>query len=341
MKVFFRVDASETVGFGHLVRCLVLADAIAARGGECTLLLRNVSPHTAHLLKNTEHAVCALGLSSSATSAEDAQASMQAIQPMADWLVVDHYGLDASWESAIRTRTKRLLAIDDLADRSHDCDVLVDPGLGRQPVDYSDRLKRQSIVLLGTKYALLRQEFAQFHNTAPSWPKICRAHVFFGGGDPTWLPRHVEVMLRAVPALKIFAVGAADEVMMTALLNTYADRVTWRPYVVEMALSYLECDVAIGSPGTATWERACVGLPAGVVATASNQVPILKNLERLGFCRYLGEAWALDESGFARAFEGFLHDQAALSAMRSFGVAAVDGKGAQRIAEVFFQAGGS
>lgn len=339
MKVFFRVDASETVGFGHMVRCLVLADAIAARGGECIFLLRDVSHRAAHLLENTEHAICNLGLASSATPTEDAQASTQAIQTAADWIVVDHYGLDACWESVVRAKTKRLLAIDDLADRPHDCDVLVDPGFGRQPTDYSDLLKRQSMVLLGTKYALLRQEFAQFHNTAPSWPTICRAHVFFGGGDSTWLPKYVGVMLRAAPALNIFAVGAADETAMTELLKAYGHRLTWRPYVVDMALSYSECDIAIGSPGTATWERACVGLPAGVVATARNQVPILRNLEQQGFCRYLGEAWALDESEFAQGFQSFLNDRSELSAMRSVGIAAVDGRGVQRIAEIVLSNG--
>lgn len=340
MKVSFRVDASEALGAGHLVRCLVLADAIAARGGRCTFFLRQVNKYVERLLKNNTHEVCSLDIAEASTPEEDAEAVVQKMPQIADWLVSDHYGLDARWERIVRVKAKRILVIDDLADRPHDCDLLVDPGLGRLISDYAGLMDRQADMLLGTRYAILRPAFADYHNTAPMWPTVCRAHVFFGGGSPaTWLPAYVNAMLKAVPALNVSAVGFADEGAMAQQIAIYGSRLKWSRYVDEMAPEYSQCDIAIGSPGTATWERACVGLPSSLIATANNQIPILHDLERQGFCRYLGAAWEFDEPKFAELLKDFLQDRASLEAMRLLGVSSVDGNGAQRIVKKLFSEG--
>jgi len=337
MKVSFRVDVSEALGAGHLVRCLVLADAIAARGGKCTFFLRNVNTYAGRLLANVTHEVCSLDIHAESTLEQDAEAVTRHTCRIADWLVTDHYGLDARWERIVRVKAKRILALDDLADRTHDCDLLVDPGLGRQVSDYAGLMERPAAMLLGTRYAILKPAFVNYHNTAPMWPTVCRAHVFFGGGSPaTWLPAYVNAMLKAVPALNVNAVGFADEWTMNQLIEIYGSRLKWSRYVDEMAREYSQCDIAIGSPGTATWERACIGLPSGLIATANNQIPILHDLERQVFCRYLGAAWEFDESKFSELFRNFLQDRAVLAAMRSLGVSSVDGDGAQRIVQKLF-----
>lgn len=340
MRVVFRVDASETVGAGHLVRCLVLADLIADFGGVSYFLLRDRNVVTDRLLHNSTHEVRYLNLPESSSVWDDAQTSAQWMPGAIDWVVVDHYGLDFRWEATVRGCAKSLLAIDDLANRPHDCDLLVDPGLGRQISDYAGLMRRRSEMLLGTRYAMLKPAFSDYHNAAPIWPAVCRGHVFFGGGSPAaWLPAYVKAMLDAVPALSVSSVGFADEDAMAQLIEIYGSRLKWSRYVEEMAREYSQCDIAIGSPGTATWERACVGLPSGLIATANNQIPILLDLERQGFCRYLGVAWAFDESKFVALFKDFLQDRASLGAMRSLGVSSVDGNGAQRIVQKLFSEG--
>lgn len=341
MRVHFRVDASEALGAGHLVRCLVLADAIAARGGRCRFFLRDINPYAERILNNTVHEVCALESDQVGGAPADAKALGRNIQAAADWLVVDHYGLDAGWERIARARARRILVIDDLADRPHDCDLLVDPGLGRRAEDYAAWMGRRTEMLLGTQYAILKLAYAGFHGAAPVWPAARRAHVFFGGGSPaTWLPVYVGAMLEVVPALSVSAVGLGDEEAMHRLAEVYGARLQWRRHVDDMAGEYARCDVAIGSPGTATWERACIGLPSGLVATARNQVPILRSLERQGFCRYLGAAWEFDAPEFVRLVQALMQDQAALAVTRALGVASVDGLGAQRIVQKLFTEGG-
>ncbi len=340
MKVHFRVDASETLGAGHLVRCLVLADAITARGGHCRFFLRDINSYAARILNSTAHEICDLEIDESGGALADAEALRRKMQAVADWLVVDHYGLDASWERIARAGSRRILVIDDLADRPHDCDLLVDPGLGRKAEDYTAWMARRTEMLLGTQFAILKPAYAGFHGKAPVWPGVSRAHVFFGGGSPaTWLPTYVSAMLEAMPVLSVSAIGLGDEDAMRRLAEVHGARLQWRPHVDDMAGEYARCDVAIGSPGTATWERACIGLPSGLVATACNQVPILRGLERQGFCRYLGAAWEFDASEFVRLVQAWMRDQPALSATRALGVASVDGLGAQRIVQKLFTEG--
>jgi UDP-2,4-diacetamido-2,4,6-trideoxy-beta-L-altropyranose hydrolase len=332
MRVHFRVDASEALGAGHLARCLVVADALAARGGRCRLFLREINPYVERILGQTGHEVDALG---------DAEALGPNLQERADWLVVDHYGLDASWERKARVSARRILVIDDLADRPHDCDLLVDPGLGRRAEDYAPWVGRRTELLLGTRYAILKPVYAAFHGAAPVWPAARRAHVFFGGGSPaTWLPAHVGAVLEALPAVSVTAIGQGDEAAMRRLVELHGARLQWRSHVDDMASEYARCDVAIGSPGTATWERACVGLPSGLVATARNQVPILRGLEHQGLCRFLGPAWEFEAQTFQQRVQTWIQDADALRAMRALGVASVDGRGAQRIVEALFARGG-
>ena len=254
-----------------------------------------------------------------------------------DWIVVDHYELDASWERAARESgcAQQILVVDDLANRFHDCEVLVDPGKFRTAKDYARLMQRKAELLLGTQYAFLKPAYFQMHGASPVWPTVKRVHIFFGGGSPAeWLPFYVRATLEADDEVSVLAVGDAEARAMQHLVALYPGRLEWHPYAENMADLYAQCDLSIGSPGTATWERACVGLPAGLLATSENQMPILDELSREGFCAYFGPAWALDEAGYKTKFLGLIDDSANLLSMRREGLDAVDGAGAMRVARL-------
>lgn len=338
MNVLFRTDASGSLGTGHLARCLVLADAIARCGGTCHFLVRNRNAVADRLLNDSPHSVFSLDLPDACDSMEDVQRCIHYVQGMSsmvDWLVVDHYGLDAQWEGVARKMSPSLLVIDDLANRPHDCDVLVDPGPSRQAVEYARWLRdERTHLLLGPQYALLKPSFATHHDTAPLWPEVRRAHVFFGGGSAVgWLPACVAMLMDAEPALEVFAVGFCNEQAMLRLGERHGKRLTWSRHEADMVQHYARCSVAIGSPGTATWERACIGLPSALMATAQNQVPILEQLDQQGLCRYLGPAWQWDTPLLASRIHAFLQDDASRASMRALGVSAVDGRGVERIVQ--------
>src|SRR5687767_1401439 len=183
MKVAFRTDASREIGSGHVMRCLALAAELRSRGAEITFVCRALPEHYASLIAQAGHSLVE----------HDAVA--------ADWLVVDHYGLDARWEREQRAHARKILAVDDLADRPHDCDVLVDQNLARNAQErYAGRVPAGCELLLGPRFALLRPEFAQIREgwheprEARGAPRVI---IMFGGADPEDLTsRCVEVLAK-------------------------------------------------------------------------------------------------------------------------------------------------
>ena len=170
MNVIIRVDSSITIGSGHVLRCLTLADNIRAEGGECYFICRNHSGNLAKLIEDKGYTVHLLPAPSSkievleyevsschkwlgASWLEDAVDCSSILSTyQVDWLVVDHYALDYRWESHLRNRARKIMVIDDLADRSHICDVLLDQTYGRLSNDYDSLVPFKCRKLLGSKY---------------------------------------------------------------------------------------------------------------------------------------------------------------------------------------------
>ncbi len=322
------------------MRCLALADALGAMGVACSFVATGPDPTLAATFAGKEHPLSIIDPRVVMDPACDAIAFLDHLQERTDWVVVDHYGLDARWESAVRPRVGRLLVIDDLADRTHHCDVLVDPGVARLASDYRPLVPSRARLLLGPAYALLRPRFAALHAGAPRWPETRRAHVFVGGGGHAQaLPLLCSALLRIDPQVALAAAGSADPASMSALQAAFPGRIDWQMRVADMATHMVACSVAVGSPGGATWERACLGLPSALLATAPNQHPVLAALASLGFCVDLGRVDEATSDGLESTLRSFLADTEALSGMRDRLIEAVDGRGTNRVAAII--AGGA
>jgi UDP-2,4-diacetamido-2,4,6-trideoxy-beta-L-altropyranose hydrolase len=285
--VTFRADASVHIGTGHLVRCLALADAIRNRGGECRFLCSEVTESMAHVIESHGHALQRLGeggapLRPGALSPEeDARATLVALEEPCEWLVVDHYALDAAWESRVRGSAHRILAIDDMAERRHDCDMLLDQNIQEDgPARYAARVPEHCQLLLGPRYALLRDEFAARRQLLqPRAGPVRRLLVCFGGADAD---NHTTLALEALRSLatRDFAVDVliGAEHPHRGELETLCRRERFELHVqsLEVAAMLAAADLAVGAGGSMTWERCCLGVPALVLATAANQAPVVR-----------------------------------------------------------------
>ena len=183
------------------MRCLTLADALKQCGARIRFISRELPVHLRNMLVTkgmelvslegnvvgslpTDELVHAHWLGTS--QAQDAEATIQALSDQTwDWLIVDHYALDARWESAMRQTTKKIMVIDDIADRKHDCDVLLDQNFyADMQTRYVDKVPAHCQLLLGPRYALLRDEFRKLHEQVqPRTGSVKRILVFFGGVD--------------------------------------------------------------------------------------------------------------------------------------------------------------
>lgn len=303
MNVVFRADASLQIGTGHIMRCLTLADALREQGAQCTFLCR---PHAGHLLAlvaQRGHKALALGEPQEnfnapadpahaawlGTSwADDAKQIMHALVGQAvDWLVVDHYALDARWEEALRNQAKHIMVIDDLADRSHACDLLLDQTFGRLANDYQPLVPDGCLLLCGSKYALLRPEFAalrEYSLKRREKPVLKELLINMGGVDKdnvtgavlralqrSLLPedcRLTVVMGQTAPWLENVQDLACKMQKQTRVLVN----------VENMAQLMADSDLAIGAAGSTSWERCCLGLPSISLLIAENQKLIISNL---------------------------------------------------------------
>lgn len=357
MRVTIRVDASIDIGTGHVMRCLTLADELVRQGHQCSFVCRAHSGHLGSLIEAKGFDVSLLGFVPTIESVpeessvnahaewlgvswqQDARQTYQLLmQSKTDWLVVDHYALDARWEKFVAPTVKHIMVIDDMADRQHHCSVLLDQNLGRQPQDYDGLVPEDTLRLIGLDYALLRPEFSQLRDASLNrrkHPSIKRILVTLGGIDRanvtgqvlaalerTSLPRDTKldiILGNSSPALR--------QVQDQARLLPFNATVTVN--VNDMAERMCLADVSIGAAGSTSWERCCLGLPAIVLVLAQNQVAAAQALKALGVSIVLNEGEDLAET-----LEGLLQEEHAadtLEVMSKTGARLVDGMGCQRL----------
>jgi UDP-2,4-diacetamido-2,4,6-trideoxy-beta-L-altropyranose hydrolase len=297
MKVAFRADASVSIGSGHIMRCLTLADQLRGQGAAVVFLCADLPGSLLDVVRARSY-VCAQLSSSVVNSgivdAAETKAAIAQIMPgIADWLVVDQYGLDFEWEERVRGCCRRLMVIDDVANRRHSCDLLLDQ-------NYEDRSRYRGLVpadcrqLLGPSYALLRPEYAQ--NRRPNEFRrrpFRRVFVFFGGsdsGDQTGKTLKA-LMDPELAQLEVDVVvgGSYMHHERLSALSKERGRTTIHGPQRHLADLMMAADLAVGAGGVTNWERMTLGLPSLVITLAENQVPISEQLHRQGIIRLLGK----------------------------------------------------
>lgn len=305
--VVFRADASLQIGTGHIMRCLALASALRLEGADCRFVCRAHPGHLVGLIRDRGFAVMVLPMGTlhrshpTLTTHDDwlgcdrdsdaAQtiAALQGSRP--DWIVVDHYALEASWEHVLAAHCHAMFVIDDLADRDHQCELLLDQNLGRDGMHYSGRLSTGCEVLAGPAYALLRPEFASMRAYSLERRRntpMQQILISLGGIDRTNATGELLEALRSCTLpndLRISVVMGANAPWL-AEVRAIAACMPWPTQVHvdvrDMARLMADSDLAFGAAGATSWERCCLGLPSIVLGLAVNQRGILNALHEAG-----------------------------------------------------------
>ncbi|MET0311525.1 MAG: UDP-2,4-diacetamido-2,4,6-trideoxy-beta-L-altropyranose hydrolase [Burkholderiaceae bacterium] len=351
MKLAFRVDASRRIGTGHVVRCLNLARVLAGRGAEVTFICRAHEGHMGAALEREGFRVRMLGApprqpaDTSEDYAEwlgvpvrqDAEETVGALPGGTDWLVMDHYGLDETWQAAVRAAARRIMAVEDLPGRRHACDLLLDQGALEPGQDGHAQRAPGAQLLLGPRYALLRGEYARQRASLPPRQARSGVFVFFGGTDPGNL---------TALALEALASPEASHLPATLVLGPnypFGDSLraaaAGRPGTTvlgpqpDLASLMARAAVAVGGGGVTTWERMCLGLPAVVVSLAENQRPSCEALARQGLIAYAGHFDEVTAASLASLLVRTAADGEMQQGLATSGMHLVDGLGALRVAE--------
>jgi len=300
MRFAFRVDSSPTIGTGHLIRCLTLADCLHKSGFECLFICRDFQGADFERVAEKGFELKRLPASSlennetwlGMTAEKDVLETLEAFgETPPDWLIVDHYAIDAQWEKQVRREVPntRILVIDDLADRQHDCEILLDQTFGRGSAAYTSLVGLQTRLLLGTGFALLRPEFRKIREEAVTAKQISDAArhilVILGGSDISQ-PLTVigEALLKLSRTHEFSATvfcGKTDKAALKPYLDI-GERIELLEYSDDVANEMARADFAIGAGGGTSWERCCVGLPTLVLTLADNQREISRILCETG-----------------------------------------------------------
>lgn len=307
-RVVIRVDSSEVIGSGHLMRCLTLAERMRSDGKQVHFICRNLVGNLSqlitakgfilHMLPAHRSDISLAGYAAwltvpKETDAEETIEIVQTIQPV-DRLVVDSYALDIDWEQKIRPFVREVFVIDDLANRRHDCDLLLDQNFYQKMEQRYEGLVPSSCkLLLGPQHILLREEFyvAREHLRERDGC-LRRILVFYGGSDAT---QETEKAIRALVHLRLQSVavdvvvggGNARREQIASLCGLH-DFLHYYFQVDHMAELMANADLCLGAGGTATWERCFLGLPAIVTAVADNQIEICEACSESRLIYYLG-----------------------------------------------------
>jgi UDP-2,4-diacetamido-2,4,6-trideoxy-beta-L-altropyranose hydrolase len=364
MKLVFRTDASLLIGTGHVMRCLTLAEALTTKGAECQFICRAHEGNLIEVIRSKGFIAHELPIAHNgravpiahdtevptsalvhrhwlgATQVQDYEACTTFLATQRpDWLIVDHYALDAHWERALAPHYRNLMVIDDLADRPHTCDLLLDQTFGRDAEDYRPLVPATCRLLCGSQYALLRPEFVALRPYSlqrRSQSVLRELLITMGGVDKDNATGKVLQALRTcfLPADCRITVVMGPTAPWLSEVRTEAQGMPLATRVLvgvtDMAQLMANSDLAIGAAGTTSWERCCLGLPTIMLVLAENQRMVAHGLERSGGVRLI----QLDQITTAKLREllfPVFNDPAQLLHMSDCAASVVDGSGVDAV----------
>ena len=302
MKAVFRVDSSRLIGAGHIMRCLTLGEELKKIKIEVIFVCRNLPGNIAYRVEEHGFRLIKLGYYNANNTDQKTQSSSEqylgadidtelndmnvVFQSLdnVDLLIVDHYSIDEYWETSLRQFTKKLMVLDDLANRKHNCDILVDQNpYNHKEHRYHGLLPGNAIRLLGETYSILRDEFINKRvSSAQRLSKVSKILVSFGGADSVnylgkllaYINKHFDVY-----AGFNFTFILGNSVVQQSLdFNSLDNCKIYKP-VKNMSDFMLTHDICIGSIGVTSWERCCMGMSSLVLCNSPNQEKLAKDCD--------------------------------------------------------------
>jgi UDP-2,4-diacetamido-2,4,6-trideoxy-beta-L-altropyranose hydrolase len=353
-----RADANANIGVGHAMRCLALAEWLAdmdiipvlitkhknelieskllALGGGILLLdeslcIPDVKYKHSSWLKGTEE--------------DDAKVSVDAIDKLTQhkyghaplFIMVDHYSLGAPWEIILQ-KIAQILVVDDLSDRAHNCNWLIDQTYGKTVDDYCKLTPAKTKLLIGPEYGLLRKEFSAAVKSLTRGYKNSDIKVLIslGGVDKN---NDTSKILTYLSQYKTF-----DELSITIVTgNANPNLKKLAAFILEfsnvnllvdvnnMAFLMNTHDLCIGAAGSTSWERCAMALPTLTVILADNQQTIADNMAAVNAIINLGLVEDLTENKLLSQFEQVCKNKSLYRLLSRNSYDLCDGLGCSRI----------
>lgn len=332
--ILFRTDAGSTIGTGHVMRCLALAQAAKDAGYE-TVFVSTELPKT--LRQRIEREGAAVRKLQSKPYGPDDAKETAAIASTLDTkhVVVDGYDFDAEYQRALKAAGCIVLFLDDHGHASsYDAQFALNQNIYATEKMYTKRAKDTKL-LLGTRYCLLRREFIEWRAKEKNVAKAVRLLVTLGGADAKNATGKVLESLKTMqtPVETTVVVGGSNP--HRASLEWLAQSLPFPVRVVvdttEMPQLMAEADLAICAGGSTCYELAFMHVPMMTIVLAENQQAVAGALEKQGCSINLGPLEKLKGERLTHAVSDVIADEAKRRAMSHACGTIVDGEGADRV----------
>ena len=335
--IFIRVDSSTKIGYGHFMRCMALADTLQ-KNFEINFITRSLEGSLISDIQKKGFGIFQFYSNSEKINEKnDAQKTISLIKKHGgkkNILIIDNYQLSKKWETYVKPFVHKLIVIDDLPNRSHKCDLLIDQNLHTKVNGlYKGLIPSNCIKLIGPKFSMIRKEFRMMRKSVkPRTFPIKKILVSFGGSDTK---NQTSVALNSIKKMngKInvdVVVGKANKCKKTLKIFCNKNKhLTYYEQIDNIADLMLSSDLSIGSSGSTTWERCCLGLPAIVSISSNDQRDIANSLSRKKCIINLGDVKKLKESSYINVITNLKKND--LRNMSKNSMSLVDGNGTQRI----------
>lgn len=346
MNIYFRVDSSVDIGTGHLMRCLTLADHLREKGVNVSFISRLLPGNLSTFIQKKRYKVHNLSYTgqlhqvnnkydkwlgvSWKTDAEETKTILKKDKNV-KWLILDHYAIDSRWESELRPYVNKIMVIDDLASRSHDCDLLLDQNYHFNPDNrYVKLVPACCRLFLGPQYALLRPEFLEVREKLRKRDgSVKRVLISFGGCDLT------NETSKALNAIRLLQRSDLSIDVVAGSLSPYQEEIrktsasisntNYYYQVNNMAELMANADLAIGAGGFTTWERCFLGLPALTIVISENQLESTEAVSSAGAIHNLGWHKNVNVQKLFAALKETMEDMVKLQNMSSSAIRIMGG----------------
>lgn len=338
--IVFRTDANSNIGYGHLTRCRVLAQALTKSKVPCIL----VGPNK-NILTDDDFKVFISTYEKKWANPEEDSAFVKHIvkKYSAKGVVLDDYRITESYQASLRKSNIKFLKFEAKTDASLWADLIINTNPAVKKSSYTGYIYNKKVqFLLGPEYALLRE---QFSNLDPRGPinKIKNILVTFGGGnDRGAILFSLSALLQSkdlsTQIVIISGQGNPNNSLITKWIEREGDsRVNLKINPKNIPQIFLKADIAIMAGGTSTYEAACVGLPMLIMTIADNQLEQARAWNRLGAAKYVGAFGKVSKQDLINSFFEISSQIELVNNMSSLGSSLVDGYGADRVANVIIQ----
>ncbi|MBW1615136.1 MAG: UDP-2,4-diacetamido-2,4,6-trideoxy-beta-L-altropyranose hydrolase [Deltaproteobacteria bacterium] len=354
-EIIIRADAATQIGSGHIMRCLTLAEKLKEDGANVEFICREHKGNLINFINQKGFTVHRLLQPANlppdaseyhqwlgATQTEDAESVISVLNKKnkaIDWLIIDHYAIDYQWQQKLRPYTKKIMAIDDLANRKHDCDLLLDQNFYLEKDRYKNLVPKHCIQALGPKFALLRKEFAEARkNLRKRTGEIKRILIFFGGSDNTNQTKKAISAIKLLnrPDIKVDVIlGALNpnkEEIYKATKNS--PNIFCYQNINNMAEFMAKADLAIGAGGSTTWERCCMGLPAIVLTISADQKKLSEDMFNQNYSYFQSKAEKISEQKLTDLINSMLSDSKKFETLICKNIELVDGMGSKKVTAI-------